>query len=193
MREAGMQVAWDGFGNVVALVVSLGEFGILFVLPLWMQSVHGLDPLSTGVILASLAVGTLTSGGAARHVSALMGPTQVVRLGMALEIVGIVHPDEYFYADAPTDAESLVTISAEQLEQVWGVNLLPGFLVLTEQTPAPVGYPEPVPPTVQTGDVAFPLQNFFYAIQWWLFALFAVVVYLRWLWMDAKPELHEAV
>lgn len=79
-----------GFGNVVALVVSLGEFGILFVLPLWMQSVHGMDPLSTGVILASLAVGTLTSGGAARHVSALMGPTQVVRLGMALEIVGIV-------------------------------------------------------------------------------------------------------
>lgn len=79
-----------GFGNVVALVVSLGEFGILFVLPLWMQSVHGLDPLSTGVILASLAIGTLASGGAARRVSELMGPTQVVRLGMTLEIVGIV-------------------------------------------------------------------------------------------------------
>lgn len=79
-----------GFGNVVALVVSLGEFGILFVLPLWMQSVHGLDPLSTGVILASLAIGTLASGGAARHVSALLGPTQVVRLGMFLEITGIV-------------------------------------------------------------------------------------------------------
>lgn len=79
-----------GFGNVVALVVSLGEFGILFVLPLWMQSVHGTDPLTTGVILASLAVGTLASGGSARRVSALLGPTQVVRLGMALEIVGIV-------------------------------------------------------------------------------------------------------
>ena len=79
-----------GFGNVVALVVSLGEFGILFVLPLWMQSVHGTDPLTTGVILASLAVGTLASGGAARRVSATLGPTQVVRLGMALEIVGIV-------------------------------------------------------------------------------------------------------
>lgn len=79
-----------GFGNVVALVVSLGEFGILFVLPLWMQSVHGTDPLTTGVILASLAIGTLASGGAARHVSALMGPTQVVRLGMGLEVAGIV-------------------------------------------------------------------------------------------------------
>lgn len=79
-----------GFGNVVALVVSLGEFGILFVLPLWMQSVHALNPLTTGAILAFLAVGTFVSGGAARHVSALLGPTRVVRLGMALEILGIV-------------------------------------------------------------------------------------------------------
>lgn len=79
-----------GFGNVVALVVSLGEFGILFVLPLWMQSVHGTDPLTTGLILATLAIGTLLSGGAARHVSALMGPTRVVRLGMLLEVAGIV-------------------------------------------------------------------------------------------------------
>ena len=48
-----------GFGNVVALVVSLGEFGILFVLPLWLQSVAGLDPLTTGALIAFLAVGTL--------------------------------------------------------------------------------------------------------------------------------------
>lgn len=79
-----------GYGNVVALVVSLGEFGILFVLPLWMQSVHGTDPLTTGVILATLAIGTLISGGAARHVAAALGATRTVRLGMLLEIVGIV-------------------------------------------------------------------------------------------------------
>ena len=59
-----------GFGNVVALVVSLGEFGILFVLPLWLQSVAGLDPLTTGALIAFLAVGTLFAGGAARGVSA---------------------------------------------------------------------------------------------------------------------------
>lgn len=101
-------------------------------------------------------------------------------------IRGIVHPDEFFYADAPTDGETLVTIDSATLEQIWGVELLPGYLIVTEQVPAPIGYPTPVPPTVQTADVAFPLQNFFYAIQWWLFALFAVVVYLRWLWMDAR-------
>lgn len=79
-----------GFGNVVALVVSLGEFGILFVLPLWIQSVHGFDPMVTGTILASLALGTLSAGGAARHVSARFGATVVVRIGMVLEILGIV-------------------------------------------------------------------------------------------------------
>lgn len=79
-----------GFGNIVALVVSLGEFGILFVLPLWLQSVAGLDPLTTGALIAFLAIGTLTAGGSARHVSARFGATQVVRLGMGLEIIGIL-------------------------------------------------------------------------------------------------------
>ena len=79
-----------GFGNVVALVVSLGEFGILFVLPLWLQSVAGLDALTTGALIAFLAVGTLLAGGAARGVSARLGATQVVRLGMILEIIGII-------------------------------------------------------------------------------------------------------
>lgn len=79
-----------GFGNVVALVVSLGEFGLLFALPLWLQSVTGADPLRTGVILSSLAFGAVVSGGAARHLSAAIGPTNTVRLGMVLEIVGII-------------------------------------------------------------------------------------------------------
>ena len=78
------------YGNVVALVVSLGEFGILFTIPLWIQSVHGYDPLTTGAILTALAVGTLGAGGAARHVAAALGATNVVRLGMTLEVVGIV-------------------------------------------------------------------------------------------------------
>ncbi len=79
-----------GFGNVVALVVSLGEFGVLYVLTLWIQAVHGLNPLETGAILAFLAVGAIVSGGLARKASSLMGPTRVVRLGMILEVVGIL-------------------------------------------------------------------------------------------------------
>lgn len=79
-----------GYGNLVALIVSLGEFGILFALSLWIQSVHGFNPLQTGAILAFLAVGTLTAGGAARRVSEWFGSTMVVRIGMTLEIAGVV-------------------------------------------------------------------------------------------------------
>jgi len=78
-----------GFGNVVALVVSLGEFGILFMLPLWLQSVARFDPLGSGAVLAALAFGALFSGAAARHLAASIGPTRTVRLGMVLEIIGI--------------------------------------------------------------------------------------------------------
>jgi EmrB/QacA subfamily drug resistance transporter len=79
-----------GYGNVVSLVVSLGEFGILFVLPLWMQSVHGYSSLGAGAILATLAVGTLFAGAGARRLSARFGATTVVRIGMVLEVVGIL-------------------------------------------------------------------------------------------------------
>lgn len=78
-----------GFGNVVAALVSLGEFGVLFALPLWLQAVQGFSPLQTGALLAILGVGAVLAGGAARHVAALIGPTRLVRWGMVLEIAGI--------------------------------------------------------------------------------------------------------
>jgi MFS family permease len=79
-----------GYGNVVATLVSLGEFGVLFALPLWLQSVQGFSALQTGALLAILGIGAVLAGGAARHASAALGSTRVVRLGMVLEIIGIV-------------------------------------------------------------------------------------------------------
>lgn len=79
-----------GYGNVVATLVSLGEFGVLFALPLWLQSVQGFSPLQTGALVAILGVGAVLAGGAARHVSAMIGATRLVRLGMVLEIIGII-------------------------------------------------------------------------------------------------------
>jgi EmrB/QacA subfamily drug resistance transporter len=78
-----------GFGNVVATLVSLGEFGVLFAMPLWLQSVHGFSALETGALLAVLGAGVVLAGGAARHVSAMIGSTRLVRVGMVLEIIGI--------------------------------------------------------------------------------------------------------
>lgn len=106
-----------------------------------------------------------------------------------VEISGVLQPDEIFYADAPVTSDSVAAISRQSLGQAWGEDVPPGFVVLTDRQPPSEPAPQPVPPTVQTADVPFPLQNFFYAFQWWIFAAFGVFLYLRWLWIEAgrKP------
>ena len=51
-----------GYGNILATTVSLGEFGALFMLPLWLQAVKGYDPIATGSLVALLGVGTALAG-----------------------------------------------------------------------------------------------------------------------------------
>lgn len=79
-----------GNGNLVALVVSLGEFGLLFSLPLFLQSVRGYDAMQTGVILLSLALGSFIASGAGAGMAQRVGPVRVLQLGMLLEAIGIV-------------------------------------------------------------------------------------------------------
>lgn len=77
------------WGNVTALAVAIGEFGLLLVLPLFLVNALGLSTMGAGVVLAAMALGAFASGAAARHLAAAMGPTRVVILGLALEAVGV--------------------------------------------------------------------------------------------------------
>ena len=106
-----------------------------------------------------------------------------------LVVSGVIHPDEEFYSDAVTPPGTTATISSAQLSEAWNTELLPGFVMLSSQSPSVPPAPLPVPPTVKALDVPFPFQNFFYAIQWWVFAAFGWVVYFRWLWLDTR-RLH---
>ena len=103
-------------------------------------------------------------------------------------IQGVLHPNEAFYEGANQDR--IITVDAPALAGVWNIPLIDGYVMLQEQDPnllaADASAPVIVPPTVQVGDVPFPLQNFFYAIQWWIFAAFAIFVYGRWLYLDAR-------
>ena len=76
-------------GNVVALIVSLGEFGLLFVIPLYLQGALGLSAMQTGAALIPLAGGTLLAGGATVAIAPRLGPRGVVQLGLLLEVLGI--------------------------------------------------------------------------------------------------------
>jgi EmrB/QacA subfamily drug resistance transporter len=78
-----------GLGSAAALILSLGEFGILFSLPLFLQGVLGYSALGAGAILASLALGSFVAAPTAAQMANRRSPRFVARLGMALEVVGI--------------------------------------------------------------------------------------------------------
>jgi cytochrome oxidase assembly protein ShyY1 len=105
-----------------------------------------------------------------------------------VSVQGTYTPDEDFYADAPITDGTAVTISGTALGAFWQLPTRAGYLNLVSQEPVSSPAPSPVPATVQTADVPFPLQNFGYAFQWWIFAAFVVFAYLRWLRLDARPK-----
>ena len=49
-------------GNVAALIVGIGEFGLLFVLPLLLQNIMSLRALESGKILAWMGLGAFLAG-----------------------------------------------------------------------------------------------------------------------------------
>ncbi|MFD6358164.1 MFS transporter [Nocardia tengchongensis] len=77
------------WGNLTALTVAIGEFGLLLVLPLFLVNGLGLSTLGAGLVLAAMALGAFGSGAAARHIATLLGTSRTVMLGLALEAVGV--------------------------------------------------------------------------------------------------------
>jgi len=76
-------------GTVAALIISMGEFGLLFAIPLWLQNVLNLSPIDSGLVLLFLAGGSFVASGAAGAMSGKLDAAAVVRIGVALELVGV--------------------------------------------------------------------------------------------------------
>ncbi|MDO8121912.1 MFS transporter [Isoptericola sp. b490] len=77
------------FGSIAALIVALGEFGLIFTLPLLLQNALGYSALGTGWLIVSLAIGTFLVSGATPELTARLGGRAVVRIGLALEAVAV--------------------------------------------------------------------------------------------------------
>lgn len=76
-------------GNIAAMIVSLGEFGIILSLPLWLQNVLDYDALQTGFVLLALAVGSFVASGFAGATTSRFSAVMIVRAGILAEIVGV--------------------------------------------------------------------------------------------------------
>ncbi len=77
-------------GNIAALIVSLGEFGVILALPLWLQNVLSYDALQTGLLLLSLAGGSFLASGVAGSLSGRVAAVWVVRAGLVAELAGLI-------------------------------------------------------------------------------------------------------
>lgn len=78
------------WGNMTAAAVAVGEFAIVFVLPLYLINALGMSVMTAGWVLAAMALGAFVSGALARYVAAWIGPPGVVLLGLAMEVVGVL-------------------------------------------------------------------------------------------------------
>jgi len=77
-------------GSIAALIISMGEFGLLFAIPLWLQNVIGMTPIGAGLVLLFLAGGAFVASGVGGALSGKLAPARAVQIGVVLEIVGIV-------------------------------------------------------------------------------------------------------
>ncbi len=78
------------WGNITAATIAVGEFAIVFVLPLFLVNALGLSTMGAGLVLAGMAAGAFVAGASARHLAGRFGAPTVVLIGLGLEVVGIL-------------------------------------------------------------------------------------------------------
>ncbi|HEX9065658.1 MAG TPA: MFS transporter [Streptosporangiaceae bacterium] len=76
-------------GLLALLVVALGEFGLLFLLPLYLQVGRGLSPLGAQVVLLPVALGSFVSAPVTIRRPRTPARTWVL-LGLGLEVTGLL-------------------------------------------------------------------------------------------------------
>lgn len=89
------------WGSVTAMMVAVGEFAIIFVLPLYLINVLGLAVIGAGLILAAMALGAFLSAAFARNLAAKFGSPGTVLIGLTLEFVGIITLALIIHGDTP--------------------------------------------------------------------------------------------
>jgi cytochrome oxidase assembly protein ShyY1 len=102
---------------------------------------------------------------------------------------GVLQPDEG-PSDQTLPEGQLAALDAADLVNRWGTPIYNGFVVATSQrtdVPSRVPQPEPVPPP-QPPPHGIAWRNAAYALQWWVFAAFALVMWGKMVQQAAQDE-----
>ena len=78
------------WGNLTAAAVAVGEFAIVFTLPLYLVNARALSEMAAGWVLAAMALGAFAAGAAARLLADRIGAPAVVLVGLSVELVGVL-------------------------------------------------------------------------------------------------------
>ena len=62
----------------------------MFAIPLWLQNVIGLSPISSGLVLLWLAAGAFLASGVGGALSGKLPPARAVQIGVGLELIGVL-------------------------------------------------------------------------------------------------------
>ena len=92
-------------GNIIICLVAIGEFGLLFVLPLFLQNIIGYTSLQAGAILAAMGVGAFVSGGLASEIGRRTSPVIVSSIGLFLESAGLAG---FYFNISPTSSTEMI-------------------------------------------------------------------------------------
>lgn len=76
-------------GALASTVISLGEFGMLFTLPLVLQGALGYDALGTGWLVLVLAMGTFLMSAGVPQLTRRIGARRVVQIGVLVEALAV--------------------------------------------------------------------------------------------------------
>jgi EmrB/QacA subfamily drug resistance transporter len=77
------------YGLLTVAIVALGEFGILFIFSIYLQTVRGLNAFQTGLLFLPFAVANFIAAPIAGTLSSRFGPKWVVTAGMLIEASAI--------------------------------------------------------------------------------------------------------
>ena len=95
------------YGLVTAVVVALGQLGLLFALPLFLQGVNGLSAEQNGFWMLPLGLAMIVGAQIGGRLNTRFGTTNVVRAGFFVEAIAlasfvpIVHPGMTFWQILP--------------------------------------------------------------------------------------------
>ena len=81
---------WFRYGAIVAFLMTVGQLGIVLVIPLFLQESRHLSAMENGLWVCPTGVATIVGARLGVRVARAVGTTMVVRLGVAIDVVALV-------------------------------------------------------------------------------------------------------